>query len=96
MIYWKTLKREKFIFYGRLFMFFFVHVILNIYKQYINIFKLLFSASGPVMENGPQNQTILDGKDATLTCNAVAAPIPNTTWIYNGKSLIIKLINNNL
>lgn len=38
------------------------------------------------MENGPQNQTILDGKDATLTCNAVAAPIPNTTWIYNGKS----------
>lgn len=37
------------------------------------------------MENGPQNQTILDGKDATLTCNAVAAPIPNTTWIYNGK-----------
>lgn len=76
--------------------FFFVHVILNIYKQNINIFKLLFSASGPVMENGPQNQTILDGKDATLTCNAVAAPIPNTTWIYNGKSLIIKLINNNL
>ncbi|XP_054008055.1 protein sidekick isoform X4 [Hylaeus anthracinus] len=39
--------------------------------------------SGPVMENGPQNLTILDGKDATLTCNAVAAPIPNTTWIYN-------------
>lgn len=56
----------------------------------------MFSASGPVMENGPQNQTILDGKDTTLTCNAVAAPIPNTTWIYNGKSLIIKLINNNL
>lgn len=39
------------------------------------------------MENGPQNLTILDGKDATLTCNAVAAPIPNTTWIYNGISL---------
>ncbi|KZC09696.1 Protein sidekick [Dufourea novaeangliae] len=39
--------------------------------------------SGPIMENGPQNLTILDGKDATLTCNAVAAPIPNTTWIYN-------------
>lgn len=40
------------------------------------------------MENGPQNLTILDGKDATLTCNAVAAPIPNTTWIYNGRSSI--------
>ncbi|XP_017880955.1 protein sidekick isoform X4 [Ceratina calcarata] len=39
--------------------------------------------SGPIMENGPQNLTILDGKDATLTCSAVAAPIPNTTWIYN-------------
>nr|XP_012142211.1 PREDICTED: protein sidekick isoform X4 [Megachile rotundata] len=39
--------------------------------------------SGPIMENGPQNLTILDGKDATLSCNAVAAPIPNTTWIYN-------------
>ncbi|XP_076288638.1 sidekick cell adhesion molecule isoform X2 [Lasioglossum baleicum] len=39
--------------------------------------------TGPIMENGPQNLTILDGKDATLTCYAVAAPIPNTTWIYN-------------
>lgn len=51
----------------------------------IIIHMSLLSASGPVMENGPQNLTILDGKDATLTCNAVAAPIPNTTWIYNGK-----------
>ncbi|XP_076627146.1 sidekick cell adhesion molecule isoform X4 [Colletes latitarsis] len=44
--------------------------------------------SGPIMENGPQNLTILDGKDATLTCNAVAAPIPNTTWIYNDTILV--------
>ncbi|CAD1468247.1 unnamed protein product [Heterotrigona itama] len=51
--------------------------------------KLLFPASGPIMENGPQNQTILDGKDATLTCNAVAAPIPNTTWIYNDHAINI-------
>lgn len=35
------------------------------------------------MENGPQNLTVLDGKDATLNCNAVAAPKPNTTWYYN-------------
>ncbi|XP_032667405.1 protein sidekick isoform X2 [Odontomachus brunneus] len=39
--------------------------------------------SGPIMENGPQNLTVLDGKDATLSCNAVAAPKPNTTWYYN-------------
>lgn len=36
------------------------------------------------MEKGPQNLTVLDGKDATLTCYAVAAPKPNTTWYYNG------------
>ncbi|EZA58520.1 Protein sidekick [Ooceraea biroi] len=39
--------------------------------------------SGPVMEKGPQNLTVLDGKDATLSCNAIAAPKPNTTWYYN-------------
>ncbi|XP_014483007.1 PREDICTED: protein sidekick isoform X1 [Dinoponera quadriceps] len=39
--------------------------------------------SGPIMENGPQNLTVLDGKDATFSCNAVAAPKPNTTWYYN-------------
>ncbi|KAK2580567.1 hypothetical protein KPH14_007691 [Odynerus spinipes] len=39
--------------------------------------------SGPIMENGPQNLTVLDGKDAILTCNAIAAPVPNSTWIYN-------------
>lgn len=44
----------------------------------------LFTASGPIMENGPQNLTVLDGKDVVLTCNAIAAPVPNSTWIYNG------------
>ncbi|KYM76056.1 Protein sidekick [Atta colombica] len=39
--------------------------------------------SGPIMENGPQNLTVLDGKDATLSCNAIAAPKPNVTWYYN-------------
>ncbi|XP_033229948.1 protein sidekick isoform X4 [Belonocnema kinseyi] len=37
----------------------------------------------PVMELGPQNATVLDGKDATITCRAIAAPVPNITWIYN-------------
>ncbi|XP_051172890.1 protein sidekick isoform X3 [Leptopilina boulardi] len=37
----------------------------------------------PVMDLGPQNSTILDGKDVTITCRAIAAPIPNITWFYN-------------
>lgn len=37
------------------------------------------------MEFGPKNMTVLDGKDATLSCRAAGAPIPNTTWIHNGE-----------
>lgn len=39
------------------------------------------------MEFGPRNLTVLDGKDATLSCRAAGAPLPNTTWIQNGKNL---------
>ncbi|XP_074029858.1 sidekick cell adhesion molecule isoform X2 [Leptinotarsa decemlineata] len=39
----------------------------------------------PVMEYGPSNMTVLDGNDATLSCRAVGAPLPNTTWIHNGE-----------
>lgn len=38
------------------------------------------------MENPPQNVTVLDGKDATINCQAAGAPTPNITWIYNGKN----------
>ncbi|XP_020295533.1 protein sidekick isoform X2 [Pseudomyrmex gracilis] len=47
------------------------------------LFSQYPNTSGPIMENGPQNLTVLDGRDATLSCNAVAAPKPNTTWYYN-------------
>ncbi|XP_015175534.1 PREDICTED: protein sidekick isoform X1 [Polistes dominula] len=46
-------------------------------------FSQYLATSGPIMENGPQNLTVLDGKDVILTCNAIAAPVPNSTWIYN-------------
>ena len=36
------------------------------------------------MEFGPQNMTVLDGKDVTINCQAAGAPTPNITWIYNG------------
>ncbi|XP_063923433.1 protein sidekick isoform X3 [Zophobas morio] len=42
----------------------------------------------PIMEVGPQNVTVLDGKDATLSCRAAGAPTPNVTWIYKGEQEI--------
>ncbi|KAK9695167.1 Immunoglobulin I-set domain [Popillia japonica] len=44
---------------------------------------LKVKTSIPVMEVGPKNITVLDGKDATITCQAAGAPVPNITWIYN-------------
>ncbi|XP_043274054.1 protein sidekick isoform X3 [Venturia canescens] len=44
--------------------------------------------SVPVIETPPSNITILDGKDATINCRAIAAPIPNTTWIYNDNNFV--------
>lgn len=58
-------------------------------KQPIRIQPLIcfcVLAATPVMEFGPKNMTVLDGKDATLSCRAAGAPIPNVTWIYNGMS----------
>lgn len=46
---------------------------------------IFFTASKPVMESTPQNETVLDGKDATLMCRVSGYPAPNVTWIYNGK-----------
>ncbi|XP_039445727.1 protein sidekick isoform X4 [Culex pipiens pallens] len=39
--------------------------------------------SVPILEMSPTNQTVLDGKDATMHCRAVGAPTPNITWVFN-------------
>lgn len=52
-----------------------------------NIFSHVFAASSPVMEKFPVNVTSLDGQDVTFTCNAIGSPIPNTTWIFNGREM---------
>ncbi|XP_052873091.1 protein sidekick [Anopheles cruzii] len=44
---------------------------------------LKVKTSVPIMEVPPANQTVLDGQDATISCRAIAAPMPNITWIYN-------------
>ncbi|KAI4461154.1 titin [Holotrichia oblita] len=53
----------------------------HILEEILNIIHII--ASIPVMEVGPKNITVLDGKDATITCQAAGAPVPNITWIYN-------------
>ncbi|CAG9861808.1 unnamed protein product [Phyllotreta striolata] len=52
-------------------------------------FRYIAPSSTPIMEFGPTNMTILDGKDATLTCRAVGAPVPNVTWIHNGNKEVV-------
>ncbi|XP_055684947.1 protein sidekick isoform X2 [Lutzomyia longipalpis] len=44
---------------------------------------LKVKTSTPILEQAPENVTVLDGKDATIQCRAVGAPTPNITWIYN-------------
>ncbi|XP_013182226.1 PREDICTED: protein sidekick isoform X2 [Papilio xuthus] len=51
---------------------------------------LKIKTSPPVMQSVPTNLTVLDGKDATISCRAIGAPTPNVTWYFND-SLIIKL-----
>lgn len=41
-------------------------------------------ASPPIMQTPPSNLTVLDGKDATISCRAIGAPTPNVTWYFNG------------
>ena len=49
----------------------------------ISNFILFSTASSPVIINPPQNQTALDGKEATIACEAAGAPAPNVTWYFN-------------
>ncbi|KAG6449472.1 hypothetical protein O3G_MSEX006098 [Manduca sexta] len=51
---------------------------------------LKIKTSPPIMQSPPANLTVLDGKDATISCRAIGAPTPNVTWYFND-SLIINL-----
>jgi len=45
---------------------------------------LHFIATGPIIENEPQNSTVLEGNEVILSCRVIGAPKPNTTWIFGG------------
>ncbi|KAK3912682.1 Protein sidekick [Frankliniella fusca] len=47
---------------------------------------LRVKTAAPVLETPPQNVTVLDGKDATLSCRAAGSPAPNATWIFDGST----------
>jgi len=52
------------------------------YFYYIN-----FTATGPIIENEPQNSTVLEGNEVILSCRVIGAPKPNTTWTFGGMFL---------
>lgn len=66
------------------------HNLVIIYLLTWNFSSFLPEASKPVLEQSPKNVTVLDGKDAVIVCRALGAPIPNVTWVYNGKFLLLK------
>lgn len=43
---------------------------------------LKVKTAAPIMEVPPQNVTVLDGKDAIISCRVAGAPTPNVTWMY--------------
>ncbi|KAL1140779.1 hypothetical protein AAG570_000709, partial [Ranatra chinensis] len=51
---------------------------------------LKVKTTSPVMESPPHNATVLDGKDAIISCKVVGSPVPNTTWIY-GNTQVVKV-----
>lgn len=48
---------------------------------------LHFTATDPIIENEPQNSTVLEGNEVILSCRVIGAPKPNTTWIFGGMVL---------
>ncbi|XP_026815472.1 protein sidekick isoform X3 [Rhopalosiphum maidis] len=42
---------------------------------------LKVKTTGPIIENEPQNSTVLEGNEVILSCRVIGAPKPNTTWI---------------
>ncbi|XP_050437025.1 protein sidekick isoform X2 [Adelges cooleyi] len=43
---------------------------------------LKVKTTGPMIENEPQNSTVLEGNEVILSCRVIGAPKPNTTWIF--------------
>ncbi|XP_063224987.1 protein sidekick isoform X2 [Bacillus rossius redtenbacheri] len=56
--------------------------IVRVRQQGANSWLYDTGTSKPVIEVPPQNLTVLDGKDATISCRAVGAPTPNVSWTY--------------
>ncbi|XP_064109452.1 protein sidekick-like isoform X2 [Macrobrachium nipponense] len=52
---------------------------------------LKVKTSAPVMDVSPENRTVLDGQDATISCRAGGAPHPNVTWLFEDN---VELVEN--
>ena len=47
-------------------------------------FSLLLNADKPEFTSHPENQTVEEGKNVTLSCNAIGNPVPSLSWTVDG------------
>ena len=48
-----------------------------------------FNAAPSVIAFAPSNQSVLEGGNLTLYCNATGKPTPNITWAKDGSSTVV-------
>ena len=48
---------------------------------------LLLNADKPEFTSHPENLTVEEGKNVTLSCNAIGNPVPNISWTINGSAV---------